>query len=133
MWIIVYVKTSAKTTTAKRLLRSVDRATLVTMNPPASHALAAASRDTRSAYKHSADTYTADASSVDANYRPEGESAMTTIELDRELEELHNAAVWSLNAALESGWDDAASSISKSYALEERTLLRRWRRTQTAA
>ena len=90
------------------------------MNPPASHALATASRD--------ADTYKAD-----ANHRPEGEYAMTTIELDRELEELHNAAVWSLNAALESGWDDAAASISKSYAAEERTLVRRWRRTQTAA
>ena len=131
MWTIVYVKTHAMTTTtAKRWLRSVDRATLVTMNPPASHALAAASRD---ANTYSADTHDADTQAGATNYRTEGESAMTTIELDRELEELHDAAVWSLNAALESGWDAAATSISNSYAAEERTLLRRRRRTQTAA
>lgn len=125
-------------TSAKRWLRSIDRATLVTMNPPASLALAATnSTDTSSTASRSTATSTTDdnrdAVSVTASTYSEGESIMTTIEIDRELEQLHEATVWSLNAALESGWDDAAESIAKSYAAEERSLLRRLRRSTTVA
>jgi ABC-type metal ion transport system substrate-binding protein len=47
----------------------------------------------------------------------------------RELEQLQDAAVWQLNAALEAGWDDATDGISNSYAADERSLRRRWLRT----
>ena len=50
----------------------------------------------------------------------------TTTELDRELEQLQEAAIWQLNAALEAGWDEAADGISDSYAADVRLLRRRW-------
>lgn len=56
-------------------------------------------------------------------------TAIDTADLDRELERLQEAAVWQLNAALEAGWDDAATDISNSYAADERNLRRRWLRS----
>jgi mannose/cellobiose epimerase-like protein (N-acyl-D-glucosamine 2-epimerase family) len=50
-------------------------------------------------------------------------------ELAHELEQLQEAAVWQLNAALEAGWDDATDGISNSYATDERNLRRRWLRS----
>jgi hypothetical protein len=54
---------------------------------------------------------------------------INSAELARELEQLQEAAVWQLNAALEAGWDDAADGISSSFAADERNLLRRWLRS----
>ena len=56
-------------------------------------------------------------------------TAIDTANLDRELERLHEAAVWQLNAALEAGWDDATTDIANSYATDERNLRRRWLRS----
>ena len=122
------MKTQADTA-ASRWLRSVDRATLVSMNPPASHALAASGKATEHRTEDNRDAVSVTAS----NNRPEGESAMTAIELEHELEHLHDAAVWSLNAAIEAGWDDAIAGISDSYVADERSLLRRWGRKSAAA
>ena len=52
-----------------------------------------------------------------------------SVDIARKLEDLHEAAIWQLNAALEAGWDDAVTGISDSYATDERNLRRRWLRS----
>jgi hypothetical protein len=114
-----------KTSTAKRLLHAIDRVTLVTMNPPA---------PTRNNDRVNAASITrpaAHAADVDHTDILE-ETKMSTTELDLELEALRQATVWQLNSALESGWDDAAQSISDSYTESQRSLLGRRRHAQAA-
>ena len=134
--------TRRRTTTTQRLLRAIDRGTLVTMNAPATLRIAAhggarpAAAQATTTETRSTETRSIETRSTDSCAAESQEDVMSTEnvaggeldpELDSALTALREACVWQLNAAIEAGFVSAVDEISDSYAASERSLISRWR------
>lgn len=117
--------TYTDTGAARRLLRAIDRGTLVTMNAPATLRIAAQGGPVVD--NGATDNRATDHGATDNQEKLMSIEAVPSPELEHELTVLREASVWQLNAAIEAGFVDEVDNISDSYAAAERSLLRRWR------